>query len=133
MIYSPAPFAIAPTAEASIPVPERVRETVSTTTATTTPVIVAKQGLGDAILCNCYLYVKSRFPTLPSSKQVIAGVTPAYGPVAVFDYDGLKHYAVVESMGVGTFTVSETNYKRCKSGTREISFADPSLLGFFTP
>lgn len=85
------------------------------------------------MLCNCYKYAKSKFPALPPTKTILNEVSKAYGPIAVFNYHGTKHYAVVEGMGEGVFYVSETNYRSCKYGEREVSFLDPFLLGFYTP
>lgn len=64
-------------------------------------------------------------------KEVIKNTTPAFADVAVFDYYGVPHFAFVESMGMGFFAISETNYRRCTFTTRKISFDDPRLVGFY--
>jgi hypothetical protein len=85
------------------------------------------------VLCNCYLFVKERYHGLPRASQVIASTTRAFAPVAVFMYSGVQHFALVESMGIGFFTISETNYKKCQKTTRDIKFDDPALVGFYSP
>lgn len=82
--------------------------------------------------CNCYLYVKSRFPNLPQTAVIKANVSDAIGDVAVFKYSGLWHYAVVESVGYGTFSISETNFGVHKKTHREVSFSDPAFVGFYS-
>jgi len=86
----------------------------------------------DEVLCNCYLAVKQQYPNLPRSAEVLANVSPTFGEVAVFDYDGVKHYAVVTGQGVGEFYIQETNYKKCQKGTRAVRFSDAALLGFYS-
>lgn len=85
----------------------------------------------DAVLCNCWAYTKERHPALPSTKTIWANLTDEISDVAVFDYDGVPHYAVVEQVHGDTFTISETNYRRCQAGVREISIDDPRLVGFY--
>lgn len=70
-------------------------------------------------------------------KDIIANTSPVLGAVAVFKYPKSYHFAVVESVGVGIFTITETNFNDgCETqtiNTREVSFADPRFLGFFIP
>lgn len=84
------------------------------------------------MLSNCYLYVKTRFPNLPRTAVIKANVSDAIGDVAVFNYSGVWHYAVVESIGYGTFKITETNFGGDYKNTRDVSFADKSLVGFFS-
>lgn len=82
-------------------------------------------------LCNCYLGVKEKYPALPTVAVIKAHTTNALAQVAVFNYHGVDHFAIVESVGMGNFTISETNYNHCRAGSRTISFSDPSLVGFY--
>lgn len=88
--------------------------------------------LVDGVLCNCWAYSKQVYPTLPSTKVIHANLEDEPSDVAVFSYNGLPHYAVVERVGTSTFDVSETNFKRCQKGTRTVELDDPSLLGFYS-
>ena len=94
----------------------------------------AKEKEPDAVLCNCYLFVKKVFTSLPSTHTILSNVATS-GPVAVFYYSsvGLHHYAVVLGETDDGYFIEETNYKECEHGTRIIPKDDPNLIGFFTP
>lgn len=83
-------------------------------------------------LCNCWMYTKSVYPSLPSTKVILSNLQQE-GEVAVFYYSdiGLHHYAVLVGETDTHYIIEETNYKRCKFGQREIPKDDPALLGFF--
>jgi hypothetical protein len=85
---------------------------------------------GQAVLCNCYRYV-AEYIEIPRMAEILKTATPAFGNVAVFDYNGVPHFAIVTGMGVGTFDIRESNYTRCALTERTISFADPNLVGFY--
>lgn len=76
--------------------------------------------------------MKSRFSELPTTAVIQAGKTKALGEIAVFDYSGTEHYAVVESIGMGTFHVSESHFGKNAISERDVSFADPHLRGFYS-
>ena len=86
----------------------------------------------NSILCNCWAYVKSVYPSLPPTSQIKNNLVDV-GSVAVFYYSqvGLHHYAVVVAVTDDGYIIEETNYKRCQKGSRTIPKDDPSLLGFF--
>jgi hypothetical protein len=128
IVFLPSQTVYAPIASAQIPAPVVVVQQVIEEPEPPKEVIEE-----DPILCNCYAYAKQVYPTLPTTKKLLASTSKKFGKVAVFDYDGLPHYAVVDSMGIGTFTVTETNYKRCQRTTRTIKFNDPALVGFWSP
>lgn len=46
-------------------------------------------------------------------------------------YGHLPHYAVVESVGTSSVTISETNYGATKKNIREVKLTDVHLRGFF--
>lgn len=56
--------------------------------------------------------------------------TKAFGSVAVFDYNGIPHVAVVTRQGYGHFTITESNFGVDAVTSREVSFSDPHLVGF---
>ncbi len=128
IVFLPSQTVYAPLASAQIP--DEVIEVAQVIEDPEPPKEVVQE---DPVLCNCYAYSKQRYPSLPTTKKLLASTSKKFGKVAVFNYDGLPHYAVVESMGIGTFTVTETNYKRCQKTTRTIRFDDPALVGFWSP
>ena len=88
----------------------------------------------DSTLCNCWAYVQAAYyEELPSEAILRAGMSDAFGDIAVFYYprQGLWHYAKVTGMGVGTFSIDEANYEGCERSQRDISFTDPHLQGFY--
>lgn len=58
---------------------------------------------------------------------------PAVGRIAIFKYPNDYHVAFITELGDSTFIVKEANFKKCAVGTREISYSDPRLVGFFAP
>lgn len=127
LVFLPSQTVYAPLASAQIPDPIEVQQVIEE------PEPPKEEPLPDPTLCNCYAYAKKIYPSLPPTKKLLASTSQKFGKVAVFDYDGLPHYAVVTGMGMGTFTVDETNYKRCKKTQRTIKFDDPALVGFYSP
>ena len=59
--------------------------------------------------------------------------TKALGSVAVFDYNGIPHVAVVSELRVsyGYFTITESNFGVDAVTTREVKYSDPHLVGFY--
>lgn len=96
-------------------------------------VLVLPEVIPDPILCNCWLNIKRIYPTLPNSATVVREAKMEQGPIAVFKYHGVQHFAIVTGIGMGEFHISETNYRKCKKGQRTISYTDPNLIGFYTP
>lgn len=84
--------------------------------------------------CNCYQYAEHAsgldFPFM-------VGIQPntriSIGSIAIFDYDGLKHLAVITELHETYFMVKEANYEKCKSGERKIQYNDRRLKGFWLP
>lgn len=78
------------------------------------------------------MYVASKIPNLPRTSDLYPNSSAVAGAVALFNYGGTPHYAVVEAINVGSITVSETNYHHGKFDRREVSLSDDALLGFWT-
>ena len=91
-----------------------------------------KLELPDSVLCNCWAFTKNVYPSLPTTGEILNNLT-ATGSVAVFHYEkvGLNHYAVVIGESQSHYLIEETNYERCKKGTRWIPKDYASLIGFF--
>ena len=58
---------------------------------------------------------------------------PFKGAVALFNYDGVYHAALVTDLFYNFFTVKEMNYEPCKKTVRKIKWNDPALRGFWSP
>jgi hypothetical protein len=86
------------------------------------------------VLCNCWSFVKSVYPSLPGTNYVLSNLSN-HGEVIVFYYKevGLHHYAVVRGETDTHYAIEETNYKGCQHGRRLVSKDDPSIVGFFIP
>lgn len=81
---------------------------------------------------NCYSYV-SMFVRLPKMSEVLPSKTLGLVKVAIFDYRGVKHVALVTSSTQNGFWVQEANYKPFKIGPRFITWGDKALIGFWSP
>ncbi len=79
---------------------------------------------------NCYAYAEYILGDLPSMATLQSTAQPAFGRVAIFNYDGVPHVAVTLSDGIGSFTVKESNFEGDWVSTRTVYYNDPSLLGF---
>lgn len=83
-----------------------------------------------SIRSNCYAYVEYRLGDLPSMADVQATAHPQHGNVAVFNYHGIPHVAVVEEFDATTFSVTESNFKGDFVSHRVVTYTDASLKGF---
>jgi hypothetical protein len=97
----------------------------------TYPLQTPKHTLSDAILANCWLYTKTRYPSLPSTILIQSNIQQEVAEVAVMQYGNLEHYAVVESHTSTTITISETNFGGDFKNIRTISREDIHLRGFY--
>lgn len=86
------------------------------------------------IRSNCYAYTEYVLGDLPPMAEIQKTATKAFGSVAVFDYNGIPHVAVVNTVaGYGYFTITESNFGVDAVTTRDVSFTDPHLVGFYSP
>lgn len=83
------------------------------------------------VLYNCYLYVKSIYPSLPPTATIRANVSNEPAEVAVFNYSGTPHYAIVEEVGTSTITIVESNWNAGEITRRTVPIADQAFIGFF--
>ena len=58
--------------------------------------------------------------------------TSTFGRLAIFDYSGLPHVGVVTRQGIGYFTITESNFGVDAVTSRQVSFSDPHLVGFYS-
>ncbi len=88
---------------------------------------------------SCVRWVHTKIPSAPLvDAEHYAGFPrsmPTVGSVAIFEYlSGVSHVAIVESLGLSGFTVSECNYfgdGTC--GRRFVDYNHYSIVGFWTP
>lgn len=84
-------------------------------------------------VCNCYSYVKVKTKKqLPRMATIVPNSTAKVGSIAIFNYSGLKHIAVVTSVHEGGIKISEANYEPCLTGERSVKLTDPALIGFMS-
>lgn len=84
------------------------------------------------VVCNCYALVKTRILDLPATKDLIPNSKIKVGSVALFNYEGIKHYAYVEEIYADSFKIDESNYKPCLRTNRIVQIDDPRLIGFWS-
>jgi len=87
----------------------------------------------DPVLCSCVQYIKSKGYNTTGRNAgdfVPNAFTPQIGDLAVFQYPNGAHVAYVEETYLGSFKISETNYKRCTYTERIIMPDDKALKGF---
>lgn len=92
--------------------------------------------------CNCVLYARTLVPSLPrglftlqDKKNIINSYNPSQGSVAIID-SGQQwgHVAVVTSVNNdGTVTIQESNWGRCRIGSRTGTPGDLRILGYYKP
>lgn len=81
--------------------------------------------------CSCVVYVRSRgLNIVGNASDQIPNSIPTIGAGIIFDYSNTGHIAIIENINEKGFIVSESNFKRCKKGTRLIPFNDPAIKGF---
>lgn len=120
--------------------------TSTITLATTTPAVATSKlatmligseptststGIPEALLENCYMYSKSKVPNLPHTIDLYPNTPAVVGAVALFNYHGIPHYAVVLEVEIDRVLIDETNFHHGRHDHRVISLQDPSLLGFW--
>lgn len=85
-------------------------------------------------VCNCYSYIKANFiKGLPKMADIVPNAAPKVGGVIILQYASVKHIAYITNVGDGFVNVREANYSKCATGTRQIFFVDPHLIGFWVP
>jgi hypothetical protein len=123
----PVPRSEAPiVAIAAAPVPAVV-------VSTSTQEFVPDDGLP---ICNCYLEVKKFIPNLPRTKDLIPNSPARAGAVAIYNYHGTPHYALVlDVYHDGTYSHLErgSNLKRCQFYTRVVNEDNQYLVGYWYP
>ena len=81
---------------------------------------------------NCYSYV-SLFVDLPRMAEIVPGSPPEVGGVAIYDFNGQKHLAVITGFKTGGFTWKDANRKPGLIQEGFTKWGDPKLRGFFQP
>jgi hypothetical protein len=108
------------------------KESTTTEEATTTPKVTE-----DPLACSCVLWAHHLNPKVPlvSAKwfKGFVGGTPTVGGVVIFKYPNGEHVAIITKFLPDGFRISESNFKRCEIGQRDIKFDDKRITGFFNP
>lgn len=75
------------------------------------------------INCNCYVYIKSKIPDFPMTKDLKSNtIYPSVRGVVVMDYDGIPHYAFIESVTETGINVSQTNIPSCEYSEKHLTW-----------
>jgi len=109
--------------------------------ATSTPPIIAtstQMTEKDPLACSCVRWINHLNPKMPLvdarwyATFNLSG-TATIGSAVVLKYPKSYHVAKVVKLGATKMTVSESNFKECEIGERDIEYTDPRIVGFFTP
>jgi len=94
------------------------------------------------IACNCVLYARTLAPSLPRGLftlqdkiRIINSYQPSQGAVAIID-SGLQwgHVAVVTGVNSnGTISIQESNWTRCRIGSRSGTPQALRVVGYYQP
>lgn len=129
-VYVPTPPRPLPT-----PLPRLYIATTASLDASDTGNIPISRG----ILCSCVNYSKALlghsgeiWGNASHMKPNIPIASASVGDVGI-TREGGGHVFVIASISEGIMITDEANYKRCASSSREFSFEDPSLKGFYRP
>ena len=68
-----------------------------------------------------------------NAKDLPTNGTMRIGNVALFNYNGVYHAALITGININGFSIKETNYVKCKYTEREIRYTDKSIRGFYDP
>ncbi len=72
---------------------------------------------------NCYLYIKSKIPTLKPTKDIKPNsVYPNLNGLTIINYDGVIHYMFNEEVKELGIWISECNYEAGKCGKRLLTW-----------
>lgn len=91
-----------------------------------------KEGKGEMWVCgNCYATAKLKID-LPKMAEILPNtIHPVIGGLIIFDYNGLKHIAVVLEVKKEGILVFEGNYKPYTIEKRLVSWDDKAIVGYW--
>ena len=82
------------------------------------------------VRCNCYLYMKSLFPSLPRTADLKPNTTPNIGTVVIFDY---PHFGKIVGLDHEGFWLDDTNWGGPGYRTHFMLWTNPHIKGFWKP
>jgi len=83
--------------------------------------------------CNCFSYIKTIYPNFPAQDTLAPNSGPRIGAVVLMNYDGIPHYAYITAVSGDYFTVREANLTPCVLDTRQVSWTDKHIQGYWHP
>lgn len=89
--------------------------------------------LSEWTVANCYAFIRTQVRNVPLMSKIKPNSTPHKGSIAIFDYKGIPHLALVTEVNSEGFTVREANYIPAKISTRTVDWKDKNLKGFYSP
>lgn len=84
--------------------------------------------------CSCVKtarYLGVQFPAISSPADLKPNASPEVGAVVILKYGQTWHMAKITKLNEASMSVVEGNYEPCKISTREISYNDPHIIGFY--
>ncbi len=100
------------------------------TEATSTQAAITPK-VSNAVLCNCYAYVRSQYPDFPPTWELENNTTPHVGAVVIFDYSGLPHYGIISKLNADGFWLTDSNFGGCGIRTHFIEWNNKYITGFW--
>jgi len=92
--------------------------------------------VSQAELCSCVKLARRHIPALPPIRtpgDITPNTTPFVGAAVLLKYGAVHHIAVITAINENSFSIIESNYKRCQITEREIRYDDPRIRGFWKP
>lgn len=86
----------------------------------------------DAVMCNCYAYVRSQYPDFPPTWELENNSMPHVGAVVIFDYNGTPHYGIISKLNADGFWLTDSNFGGCGIRTHFIEWTNKSITGFWS-
>ena len=81
-------------------------------------------------ICNCRSEANRLGAKIPTGVVKPNTPFPRVGGVVIFDYNGVPHYAYIDSVEVDGIHISEANFIKCARSKRVIAFDDPNIVGY---
>lgn len=84
------------------------------------------------VSANCYAYA-SLFVKLPRMAQIAPNSPAVVGGVAIYEFKGIKHVAVITGLQEDGFTYKDANRTAGLITTGFTAWDDPNFIGVYTP
>lgn len=86
------------------------------------------------VSCSCVKTARLlgvKFPKIQTPADLVPNASPTVGGVVVLKYGSTWHMAKITKLNEGTMSVREGNFEPCAITSREISYNDSHIRGFY--